>query len=899
MKDEIITKRKTLRYEFILHDQLLYRQVLKRKSEEELFEKQLVVPAKYRTLVLQTAHDTLLSGHLGITKTLARVKCHFFWVGMDMDVTRYCCSCDICQKTVPKGQLKKGKLENMPIITVPFQRVAVDIIGPLFPTSKRGKKYILTMVDVATRYPQAAALSIIDSETVTEALISMFSNCGIPNEILTDRGTQFTSKMMQEVHRLLSIKSVTTTPYHAQCNGLCEKYNGTLKAMLKRMIGEQPAEWDQFLEPLLFAYREAPISSLGGFSPFEVLYGRSLRGPTTVLREVWANENLADEEKTVYDYVLDLRNRLEETCKITRKELENAQQKMKVWFDRKAGDRNLKTGDQVLLLLPCDNNKLLIKWKGPFQVKRKLGRNDYCIDINGKEKTFHINMLKRYYVRENAAESENVATAVVYETSEDSGIDIETIDSSGDETYRDAHINNELTKQQKEDLLNLLEEYQDVFSSKPGCTDLAEHSIILTDQTPIKRRPYPIPYNMYPQLRSEIDDMLKMDIIEVSDSPYCSPIIMLKKKDGTIRTVADMRKVNKITVFDSESMPDPQAIFAKIAGSKVYSKLDCCKGYWQVPMKPEHRQYTAFSNPFGNYQFKMMPFGLVNAGATYNRMMRKLLKNVENVESFVDDILAYSTNWSNHLETLQHLFKALKDAHLTVKLSKCFLGFNQLDYIGHKISEDSLSVQNDKVEKVKNAPIPKTKRELRSFLGLTNYYRSFVPSFADKSLELTNLTKKGSPNKLPWKDIHSHEFNQLKAELTKAPILKLPDMSKRFTIRTDASNTGLGAILMQDHDGILFPVSYISKKLLPRETNYATVEKECYAIVWAIGKFQSYLLGNEFTLQTDHKPLTYLDKAKHNNHRLMRWTLSLQPYSYIVEAIKGSDNIGSDYLSRQ
>ena len=338
MKDEIITKRKTLRYKFILHDQLLYRQVLKRESEEELFEKQLVVPAKYRTLVLQTAHDTLLSGHLGITKTLARVKCHFFWVGMDMDVTRYCRSCDICQKTVPKGQLKKGKLENMPIITVPFQRVAVDIIGPLFPTSKRGKKYILTMVDVATRYPQAAALSIIDSETVAEALISMFSNCGIPNEILTDRGTQFTSKMMQEVHRLLSIKSVTTTPYHAQCNGLCEKYNGTLKAMLKRMIGEQPIEWDRFLEPLLFAYREAPISSLGGFSPFEVLYGRSVRGPTTVLREVWANENLADEEKTVYEYVLDLRNRLEETCKITRKELENAQQKMKVRFDRKAGD---------------------------------------------------------------------------------------------------------------------------------------------------------------------------------------------------------------------------------------------------------------------------------------------------------------------------------------------------------------------------------------------------------------------------------------------------------------------------------------------------------------------------------------------------------------------------------
>ena len=161
------------------------------------------------------------------------------------------------------------------------------------------------------------------------------------------------------------------------------------------------------------------------------------------------------------------------------------------------------------------------------------------------------------------------------------------------------------------------------------------------------------------------------------------------------------------------------------------------------------------------------------------------------------------------------------------------------------------------------------------------------------------MTKKGTPNKLPWEERHTKQFENLKTELCTAPVLRLPDMSKQFVVRTDASNTGLGAMLLQEHEGTLFPVCYISKKLLPREMNYSTVEKECYAIIWAISKLQVYLLGNEFILQTDHKSLTFLNSAKHTNQRLMRWALSLQPFSFKVEAIKGDENLGADYLSRQ
>ena len=218
--------------------------------------KQVMVPKRLRPRIMEVAHGSIMRGHLGIKTTTDKIQSAFYWPGIQGDVTRFCKSCDVCQKTVNNGTVPKVPLQEMPLIYKPFKRVAIDLFGPISPPSEEGHRYILTLFDFATRYPEAVPLKTIDTETVAEALVNIFSRLGVPEEILSDLGTQFVSDCMKELSRLLSIKQITTTPYHPMCNGLTlsEKFNGTMKPMLKRLCNEQPREWHRFINPLLFAY---------------------------------------------------------------------------------------------------------------------------------------------------------------------------------------------------------------------------------------------------------------------------------------------------------------------------------------------------------------------------------------------------------------------------------------------------------------------------------------------------------------------------------------------------------------------------------------------------------------------------------------------------------------------
>ena len=252
-------------------------------------------------------------------------------------------------------------------------------------------------------------LKNIDTENVAEALVDIFSRLGIPEEILSDLGTQFVSDCMKEVARLLSITQLTTTPYHPMCNGLTEKFNGTMKTMLKRLCSEQPKQWHRYINPLLFAYREVPQESTG-FSPFELLYGRAVRGPMFILKELWTKEVEAPEVKNSYQYVFELREKLEDTLNIAHSELQKAQQKGKHYYDRKTKVRKFQEGDKVLVLLPTDHNKLQMQWKGPFEVSAVVGLNDYKVKVKGKDKVYHANLLKRYFARDEPTEESAVTT---------------------------------------------------------------------------------------------------------------------------------------------------------------------------------------------------------------------------------------------------------------------------------------------------------------------------------------------------------------------------------------------------------------------------------------------------------------------------------------------------------
>ncbi|XP_062599575.1 uncharacterized protein LOC134261133 [Saccostrea cucullata] len=820
------------------------------KTESGKSYKQLVVPKKFREIVMKLAHESIMSGHLAISRTSSRILSEFYWPGLQTDVKLFCRSCDICQRTIQKGKVSKYPLQKMPLIDVPFKRVAVDIVGPIHPITDKGNRYILTLVDFATRYPEAVPLPSIETERVAETLIDIFSRIGVPEEMLSDMGSQFTSSIMREVSRLLSLNQLTTTPYHPMTNGLVERFNGTLKQMLKRMCSDRPRDWDKYINPVLFAYREVPQESLG-FSPFDLVYGRHVRGPMGILKELWTKEIDDDQVKSTYQYVLDLRERLEATAEIARENLEKASQRQARFYNRSTRARSMKY----------------------------LNRNDDS--------------------SESDQDDEALVTSAVIDCSAE-----EEDDEYGAVSARDTKgvdINPELLPEDRKKVTSLLDQFTDVLSDNPGYTHLIEHDIKINSSQPIRVKSYAIPFAMRAIADKEVEKMLELNVIEPSESPFSSPVVLVKKKDDTFPFCVDFRAINACSQFDAEPMPNADDIFSKFANYKVFSRIDLSKGYWQVPLTSSAKPKTAFQTSKGLFQFRVMPFGLVTAPATFSRLMRKLLYGMSNIDNFIDDIIVFTEDLDQHLEVLHELFTRLRNANLTAKPSKCAVGYKSLECLGHIVGENQLKPNPDKVRAIQEAPAPNTKRQLRSFLGLLSFYRKFIPNFSSVALPLTDLTKKGSPNKIIWNQPQEKSFQSLKAMLLKSPILKLPDLSKQFILQTDASDRGIGAVLMQfdEHSGLKLPVAYASRKLKDSESKYSTIEKECLAIVWAVQKFHLYLYGREFLIETDHQSLMYLNKAKVINARIMRWALGLQSYRYRVIAIRGKDNQGADYLSRQ
>ena len=458
----------------------------------------------------------------------------------------------------------------MPLIGTPFQRTAVDLIGPIHPPSECGHRYILTVVDYATRYPEAVPLKDIEAEKVAEALVGICTRVGLPKEILSDRGSQFMSKVMKKMCRLLSVDQIFTSPYHPMCNGLVEKFNGTLKNMLKKMCSEKPRDWDRYIAALLFAYREVKQESLC-FSPFELIYGRTVRVPMSVMKEFMTSEKVEPDVKTTYEYVLDLKDRFQETCELAQRELSKAQSKQQKYYNRKAKARSFQIGDKVLVVLPTNLNKLL-QWQGPYEVIEKVRENDYKLQLESRTNVYHANMLKKYYERQNECSDEiqevsavklpieqsseiNELSAVVIEVEDEMDVDMDLYRVSQKETYHDVHICDQLNEEQKQDIQQLLIEFEDIFTDIPGRTMLTEHSILLTTDAPIHCKPYPLPHSMYEVVDAELDSTLKMDVIESSNSPYASPIVLVRKPDGSNRVCVDYRKLNNITIFDPEPMP--------------------------------------------------------------------------------------------------------------------------------------------------------------------------------------------------------------------------------------------------------------------------------------------------------------------------------------------------------
>ena len=293
-----------------------------------------------------------------------------------------------------------------------------------------------------------------------------------------------------------------------------------------------------------------------------------------------------------------------------------------------------------------------------------------------------------------------------------------------------------------------------------------------------------------------------------------------------------------------------------------------------------------------------MPFGLVSAPASFARMMRKLKLEENSALNFFDDILIATERWDDHLESVKGVLQKLQKFGLTARPTKIFAGFQTLEFLGHTVGKGTMQPEKSKVDKILSLGQPRTKKQVRGIVGLMSYYRRYVPDFASLISPLTDLTKKGQPNKVQWDHRCQNALERIQQILSQQPVVVLPDLTKPFTVKTDASSRGIGGVLCQEKDGLLHPVLYASRKLLDREQRYSTVERECLAIVWSIDKFSRYLYGQEFMLETDHRPLTYLRQSKLKNSRLMRWALALQEYKFHILPVSGKSNVEADALSR-
>ena len=538
----------------------------------------------------------------------------------------------------------------------------------------------------------------------------------------------------------------------------------------------------------------------------------------------------------------------------------------------------------------------------------------------------HANLLKKYLSRNDETSSRvlnvssqtrddlNVPSCVAvvedYDYEADNGQDNLAGDEQGSEDLpeigtwgqkedaADVKFGEALTYDQNRELQMLVERFSEIFSDGPGDTNLAQHRIDLTSDVPVRQTPYAVPFALKSSLKKELQQMEDLGIIRKSDSPYASPVVVVKKKDGSNRICIDFRRLNKITVTDPQPIPSPAESFLDMSEDKYFSKLDLTKGCHQIFVRPSDVHKTAFVTMGQHYEFLRMPFGMVNSGMTMTRAVRRLLEGMDNVVDYIDDVLVHTKTWEEHLQVLEELFKRLKAANLVARPTKCELGATQVDFLGHRLGRGTVGLQDCNVEKVKDAPRPTTKKEIRSFLGLVGYYQPFIPNFAAIAAPLSDLTRKGQPNKIVWGKPQGRAYAALKKAVISKPILVLPDVHKEFILRTDASDIGLGATLLQNRDGHIFPVAYTSRKLLEWEKRYSVMERECLGIVWGIKKFALYLYGKQFTLQTDHRPLEFLKVSKFDNPRIMRWVLALQSFVFRVEHIKGKDNVGADFLSR-
>lgn len=459
-------------------------------------------------------------------------------------------------------------------------------------------------------------------------------------------------------------------------------------------------------------------------------------------------------------------------------------------------------------------------------------------------------------------------------------------------------INPKLSSNDKQSVLEVIRRHQNAFgwtSNDLGRTDLVEHSIQLTSDKPIKIAGYKTQPHKQKVIEEKINEMLADGVIEESKSPFSSPVVLAKKKNGEWRFCVDFRALNDITVKDAYPLPRMDETLQALHGNSFFTTLDLLSGFWQIPLTPADRHKAAFVTRNGLFQFKVMPFGLTNSPATFQRLMDKVLTGLNWCKCvvYLDDIIVYGRTIHEHNDNLSLVLRQIENAKLKLKPSKCEFASEEVIYLGHRINRHGIGTDTSKVEAINRIATPTDRASLRRFLGACSFYRRFIQDFSHIAVPLYRLTS--SKVEFRWTNTERLAFEKLKIALTRAPTLVAPDFSLSFVIRTDASKKpgAMGAVLEQQH-GV---IAYASRHYTSAEERYIS-EKEALAVLWASRQFRHYIYGHHVTFYTDHKPLADLKTNRLPEEPLGRLMLKLQDLDYTIKYVRGCDNTVADLLSR-
>ena len=450
---------------------------------------------------------------------------------------------------------------------------------------------------------------------------------------------------------------------------------------------------------------------------------------------------------------------------------------------------------------------------------------------------------------------------------------------------------------------NLQAQYKDVFGGLPHVLppkrDVDHHIDLIPGAIPPSRPVYRMSPAELDELKKQLDDLTEKGFIRPSKSPFGSPVLFVKKHDGTLRLCVDYRALNKVTIKNKYPLPRVDELFDRLQGARYFSKLDLESGYHQLRIHEPDIEKTAFRTRYGHFEFLVLAFGLTNAPATFMHLINQILRPFLDkfVIAFIDDILIYSKTLQEHKQHVKQVLQVLRENQLYAKLKKCELFKSCVTFLGHVIDQHGVHVMPEKIQAIKDWPVPTCVKDVQAFLGLAGYYRRFIEGFSKIAAPISDLTK--NSNEFKWTDREHQAFDQLKYSLCHDPVLILPDPDKPYVVRTDASGYAVGAVLLQDHGEGLQPIAYMSKKLSSAEQNYPVHEQEQLAILLALGEWRHHLHGTKFKVITDHNSLKYLQTQDNLSPRQRRWYEKMQEYDFDIVYEPGKNNTVADALSRR